>query len=176
MQSKNPSLYQTSSFNGIIYLLEECKELCPLMDIEAANVIGGLFSPCDGHIDPYSLTQAIAIGARKHGAIIQQKTEGPGAFAWQKQLRFEWDQPNNDVNVKICDFGLSRGFGELDEIYKKTVYVVTRWYRAPEVSLLIRSYNESLDMWSVGCIFAELLQRTTLFPGDTNANQVILVL
>ena len=56
-------------------LLEECKELCPLMDIEAANVIGGLFSPCDGHIDPYSLTQAIAIGARKHGAKLQQNTE-----------------------------------------------------------------------------------------------------
>ena len=49
--------------------------MCPLMDIEAANVIGGLFSPCDGHIDPYSLTQAIAIGARKHGAKLQQNTE-----------------------------------------------------------------------------------------------------
>ena len=57
-----------------------------------------------------------------------------------------------------------------------SLHVGSRWYRAPEVSLLIRSYNESLDMWSVGCIFAELLQRTTLFPGDTNANQVILVL
>ena len=54
---------------------EECKSLCPLLDIEAANVIGGLFSPCDGHIDPYSLTQAIAIGARKYGAKLQQKTE-----------------------------------------------------------------------------------------------------
>ena len=51
-----------------------------------------------------------------------------------------------------------------------TGHVVTRWYRAPEVSLLINSYNQSLDMWSVGCIFAELLSRTTLFPGDTNAN------
>ena len=79
---------------------------------------------------------------------------------------------NSDCDLKICDFGLSRGFGETDDNFKdkKTVYVVTRWYRAPEVSLLIRSYNESLDMWSVGCIFAELLQRTTLFPGDTNAN------
>jgi serine/threonine protein kinase len=64
---------------------------------------------------------------------------------------------NSDCDLKICDFGLSRGFGEVDETLKKTVYVVTRWYRAPEVSLLIRSYNESLDMWSVGCIFAELL-------------------
>ena len=39
------------------------------------QIIGGLFNPCDGHIDPYSLTQAIAIGARKHGAQLVQKTE-----------------------------------------------------------------------------------------------------
>ena len=83
---------------------------------------------------------------------------------------------NADCDLKICDFGLSRGFGEVDEFLKKTAYVVTRWYRAPEVSLLNKSYNQSLDMWSVGCIFAELLQRQTLFPGDTNANQVIMVL
>ena len=65
---------------------------------------------------------------------------------------------NADCDLKICDFGLSRGFGEeVDECLKKTAYVVTRWYRAPEVSLLNKSYNKSLDMWSVGCIFAELL-------------------
>ena len=59
----------------MFFYTEECKSLCPLLDIEAANVIGGLFSPCDGHIDPYSLTQAIAIGARKYGAKLQQKTK-----------------------------------------------------------------------------------------------------
>jgi len=48
---------------------------------------------------------------------------------------------NLDCYLKICDFGLSRGFGEVDEYLKKTAYVVTRWYRAPEVSLLIKSYN-----------------------------------
>ena len=45
------------------------------MDIEAVNVIGGVFKPCDGHIDPNSLTQAIAICTRKHGAKLQQNTE-----------------------------------------------------------------------------------------------------
>ena len=54
---------------------EECLELCPLIDLEAANVMGGLFSPCDGHIDPYSLTQAIAKGARKHGANLFQNAQ-----------------------------------------------------------------------------------------------------
>jgi mitogen-activated protein kinase 1/3 len=83
---------------------------------------------------------------------------------------------NAECDLKICDFGLSRGFGEVEEVLKKTAYVVTRWYRAPEVSLLNKSYNQSLDMWSVGCIFAELMQRSVLFPGDTNANEVIMIL
>ena len=60
--------------------------------------------------------------------------------------------------VAVVPLEASRGFGEeVDEFLKKTAYVVTRWYRAPEVSLLNKSYNKSLDMWSVGCIFAELL-------------------
>lgn len=83
---------------------------------------------------------------------------------------------NAECDLKICDFGLSRGFGEVEEVLKKTAYVVTRWYRAPEVSLLNKSYNQSLDMWSAGCIFAELMQRAVLFPGDTNANEVIMIL
>lgn len=84
---------------------------------------------------------------------------------------------NADCDLKICDFGLSRGEDdEVDANIKKTAYVVTRWYRAPEVSLLNKSYNNSLDMWSVGCIFAELLQRQTLFPGGTNTEQVIMML
>ena len=49
---------------------------------------------------------------------------------------------NAECDLKICDFGLSRGFGEVEEALKqKTAYVVTRWYRAPEVSLLNKSYN-----------------------------------
>ena len=52
---------------------------------------------------------------------------------------------NAECDLKICDFGLSRGFGEVEEVLKKTAYVVTRWYRAPEVSLLNKSYNQSLD-------------------------------
>ena len=44
-------------------------------------------------------------------------------------------------------------------------YVVTRWYRAPEVILNASEYTKAIDIWSVGCIFAELLGRTALFPG-----------
>ena len=46
-----------------------------------------------------------------------------------------------------------------------TQYVMTRWYRAPELMLFRRQYSFSIDMWSVGCIFAELLARHVIFPG-----------
>lgn len=48
-----------------------------------------------------------------------------------------------------------------------TVYVATRWYRAPEV-ILVKHYTKALDIWSIGCIFAELLKGTPLFPGTDN--------
>jgi mitogen-activated protein kinase 1/3 len=47
-----------------------------------------------------------------------------------------------------------------------TVYVATRWYRAPEV-ILVKHYTKALDIWSIGCIFAELLRGTPLFPGNS---------
>lgn len=70
---------------------------------------------------------------------------------------------NKNCDLKICDFGLARGFDNEDE--SKTEYVVTRWYRAPEVILNASEYTKALDVWSIGCIFAELLGRTPLFPG-----------
>lgn len=56
-----------------------------------------------------------------------------------------------------------------------TEYVVTRWYRAPEIMLACQEYSSSIDMWSVGCIFAELLARTPLFPGEDYIAQLRLI-
>lgn len=72
---------------------------------------------------------------------------------------------NKNCDLKISGFGLARGFLELvedDDQY--TSYVVKRWYRAPEV-VLLSQYTSSLDLWSVGCIMGELINRTPLFPG-----------
>lgn len=71
-----------------------------------------------------------------------------------------------NCDLKICDFGLARGFAAAEEReLHKTVYVVTRWYRAPEVMLNAALYTRSLDMWSIGCIFAEMILKRVLFPG-----------
>lgn len=77
---------------------------------------------------------------------------------------------NKNCDLKICDFGLARGMENENEF--KTEYVVTRWYRAPEVILNASEYGKPVDVWSVGCIFAELLGRTALFPGEDYLDQV----
>ena len=56
-----------------------------------------------------------------------------------------------------------------------TEYVVTRWYRAPELLLCCDNYGTSIDVWSVGCIFAELLGRKPIFPGTDSLNQLQLI-
>ncbi|ETO24369.1 hypothetical protein RFI_12788, partial [Reticulomyxa filosa] len=71
-----------------------------------------------------------------------------------------------DCDVKITDFGLARGVCKDEGIGKPTEYVVTRWYRSPEVMCSAGLYDEKVDIWSVGCLMAELILRRPLFPGQ----------
>lgn len=77
---------------------------------------------------------------------------------------------NKNCDLKICDLGLARGFDCKDAML--TEYVVTRWYRAPEVILNASEYDHAIDIWSIGCIFAELLGRAPLLPGDDYLDQI----
>ena len=84
---------------------------------------------------------------------------------------------NSNCDLKICDFGLARGIREKQSdgqggTMLLTEYVVTRWYRAPEIMLACHEYSKPIDMWSVGCIFAELIQRKPYFPGEDYIDQV----
>jgi len=78
----------------------------------------------------------------------------------------------NGGDVKITDFGLARIY---DYQMTLTNVVVTLWYRAPEV-LLQSSYATPVDIWSVGCIFAELWRRTAIFCGNNDAGQLARIL
>ncbi|KJE93287.1 mitogen-activated protein kinase 2 [Capsaspora owczarzaki ATCC 30864] len=77
---------------------------------------------------------------------------------------------NENCDLKILDFGLARVADP-----EMTGYVATRWYRAPEVMLSWRKYGQGLDIWSVGCIMAELMSGTPLFPGSDHVNQLTLI-
>ncbi|KAK9805436.1 hypothetical protein WJX73_006572 [Symbiochloris irregularis] len=79
---------------------------------------------------------------------------------------------NAACSIKICDFGLART-GDADFM---TEYVVTRWYRAPELLLSCERYDQGIDVWSVGCILAELFLRKPLFPGKDYLNQLKLII
>ena len=76
---------------------------------------------------------------------------------------------NNRGELKLCDFGLARRFGDPARAY--TQVVVTLWYRAPELLLGERVYGTAIDAWSLGCIFAELLAKEPLFQGKNEADQ-----
>jgi cyclin-dependent kinase 2 len=75
--------------------------------------------------------------------------------------------------IKLADFGLARAFGVPVRTY--THEVVTLWYRAPEVLLGSKFYSTSVDTWSLGCIFAEMLTRRPLFPGDSEIDQLFRI-
>ncbi|KAJ8901844.1 hypothetical protein NDN08_004049 [Rhodosorus marinus] len=81
---------------------------------------------------------------------------------------------NGNCDLKICDFGLARVQDPADDD-GLTVYVATRWYRAPEIMLSCPSYSKAVDVWSVGCILAEILGREPLFPGRDVIHQLNLV-
>merc|ERR1711920_899783 len=83
---------------------------------------------------------------------------------------------NKNCDLKICDFGLARGFGKEEDDPTLTDYVVTRWYRAPEVVLLASEYTESIDVWSVGCILCELIGRKPIFTGKDHLDQIKKIL
>mmetsp|Transcript_31381 Transcript_31381/g.50585 ORF Transcript_31381/g.50585 Transcript_31381/m.50585 type:complete len:388 (+) Transcript_31381:184-1347(+) len=82
---------------------------------------------------------------------------------------------NSDCDMKICDFGLARGELGDTEFKEYTEYVVTRWYRAPEVMLSPGKYNRKMDVWSIGCIMAELIGRRPIFRGDNYIEQMKLI-
>lgn len=77
---------------------------------------------------------------------------------------------NREGELKLADFGLARAFGIPVRSY--THEVVTLWYRAPDVLLGSRNYSTPVDLWSVGCIFAEMVNGRPLFPGASERDQL----
>jgi len=78
---------------------------------------------------------------------------------------------NEDCELRILDFGLARTTET-----EMTGYVATRWYRAPEIMLNWMHYNQTVDLWSVGCIMGEMLTGKPLFPGTDHIDQLTRIL
>lgn len=99
-------------------------------------------------------------------------------FCHQRRVLHRDLKPQNllitrDGLIKVADFGLGRAFGVPVRVY--THEVVTLWYRAPEVLLGSARYSCPIDIWSLGCIFAEMATKKPLFQGDSEIDQLFRI-
>lgn len=122
---------------------------------------------------------------KHYQCFIKQLLEGVSAMhrigIFHRDLKPGNILVSRDCQLRITDFGLARYMHDAtlrgnNEPNPMTEYVVTRWYRPPELLLAPqRPYSAAIDLWSVGCILAELILRKPLFPGKSHAAQVSLI-
>lgn len=142
------------------YLYEE------LMECDLAAIIRSGQPLTDAHFQ--SFIYQILCGLKYiHSANVLHRDLKPGNLL-----------VNADCELKICDFGLARGFSQDpdENAGYMTEYVATRWYRAPEIMLSFQSYTKAIDVWSVGCILAELLGGRPFFKGRDYVDQLNQIL
>ncbi|EFJ31695.1 hypothetical protein SELMODRAFT_449429 [Selaginella moellendorffii] len=144
-----------SSFNDV-YLVYE------LMDTDLHQIIRSSQALTDDHCQ-YFIYQLLRGLKYVHSANVLHRDLKPSNLLL-----------NASCDLKICDFGLARTGSDKGQFM--TEYVVTRWYRAPELLLSCEEYTSAIDMWSVGCIFAELLGRKPIFPGKDYIHQLKLII
>ncbi|XP_013166447.1 PREDICTED: cyclin-dependent kinase 2-like [Papilio xuthus] len=110
-------------------------------------------------------------------SYLRQLLEGVAYCHGQRVLHRDLKPQNLLVDaegrIKIADFGLARAFGIPVRAY--THEVVTLWYRAPEILLGAKFYSTAVDVWSLACIYAEMASGRTLFPGDSEIDQLFRV-
>ncbi len=128
-----------------IYLVTE------LLDTDLHYIIHSKQALSDDHIQ-YFVYQILRGLKAVHSAKVLHRDLKPGNLL-----------VNKNCDLKICDFGLARGVDSGSQAL--TEYVVTRWYRAPELLVQNENYGPAVDVWSVGCILADLLGLKPLFPG-----------
>ncbi|XP_075498021.1 mitogen-activated protein kinase 20-like isoform X2 [Primulina tabacum] len=99
------------------------------------------------------------------------------ASVYHRDLKPKNILANANCKLKICDFGLARvAFSDTPTTIFWTDYVATRWYRAPELcGSFFSKYTPAIDIWSIGCIFAEVLTGKPLFPGKNVVHQLDLI-
>ncbi|KAF2624091.1 cell division control protein 2 [Macroventuria anomochaeta] len=145
--------------------------LCEFLDHDLKND-GGLGKPL-----PEDCSVHLGLGDVVIKKFMLQLCQGVHYYHSYRVLHRDLKPQNllidKDGNLKLADFGLARAFGVLLRTY--THEVVTLWYCAPEYLHGDRQYSTGVDMWSVGCIFAELCTGKPLFPGDPEIDEILKI-
>ncbi|KAH9604137.1 hypothetical protein KSS87_010477 [Heliosperma pusillum] len=144
---------QKENFNDVYIVYE-------LMDTDLHQIIRSNQSLTDDHCR-YFLYQILRGLKYVHSANVLHRDLKPSNLLM-----------NANCDLKIGDFGLARTTSETEFM---TEYVVTRWYRAPELLLNCSEYTAAIDIWSVGCILGEIMTREPLFPGRDYVHQLKLI-
>lgn len=160
------SLYELSIFEdkSELYMMME------LMDCDLHRIIQSKQPLNDMHFKCFARQMLEGIKAMHKVGVFHRDLK-PGNILVSK-----------DCQLRITDFGLARFMDEETLLGQNrqnplTEYVVTRWYRCPELLLSPNlPYSAAIDIWSIGCIIGELIKRKPLFPGKSHANQVQLIL
>ena len=130
-----------------------------LMESDLERIIRSQQSLTDQHFQ-YFLYQLLRALKYVHSANVLHRDLKPSNLL-----------VNANCDLALCDFGLARGF-DVEGKDTLTEYVVTRWYRAPELLCESAHYGKGVDVWSVGCIFAELLVHEAFFRGENPQHQL----
>ncbi|KHN78678.1 Stress-activated protein kinase JNK [Toxocara canis] len=136
--------------------LDEFSDLYIVMELMDANLCQVIQMDLDHERMSYLLYQMLCGIRHLHAAGIIHRDLKPSNIVVK-----------SDCSLKILDFGLARSAGDS---FMMTPYVVTRYYRAPEV-ILGMGYKENVDIWSLGCIFGEMIRGGVLYPGSDHIDQ-----
>eukprot|EP00403_Amphidinium_massartii_P021308 CAMPEP_0178404674 /NCGR_PEP_ID=MMETSP0689_2-20121128/18007_1 /TAXON_ID=160604 /ORGANISM="Amphidinium massartii, Strain CS-259" /LENGTH=400 /DNA_ID=CAMNT_0020025669 /DNA_START=114 /DNA_END=1316 /DNA_ORIENTATION=+ len=165
LQHDNIITVRSVYFTGSVYDIEDVYVATDLMETDLGSVLRSGQHITEDHIQ-FFLYQILRGMKYVHSAGVVHRDLKP------RNLLL-----NVNCDLKICDFGLAKA--ELTEEFlpgsAMTEYVCTRWYRAPEILCACRKYGAASDVWSIGCIFAELLCRRPLFPGRNTMDQLKLI-
>lgn len=136
--------------------LEEFQDLYLVMELMDASLCQVVQMDLDHERLSYLLYQMLCGIKHLHSAGIIHRDLKPSNIVVK-----------SDCSLKILDFGLARTAGSA---FTMTPYVVTRYYRAPEI-ILGMGYSENVDVWSIGCIFGEMIRGSVMFPGTDHIDQ-----
>lgn len=142
----------TVDFNDV-YIITD------LMESDLDRIISSRQSLTDAHFQ-YFVYQLLRGMKYLHSANVLHRDLKPGNLL-----------VNANCDLAICDFGLARGV-DAEQLDPLTEYVVTRWYRAPELLCDCDEYGPAIDIWAIGCIFGELMLRRPLFQGNNPTDQL----